>query len=250
MLGTLRWLRRLAGFARFAGTRRRAGLADTAADAGGALCRGRLGRRQRPHHGAAHGRNPGPAGRGRERRRRRRHDRLAARLPCARPTAIHFVIGNLGSHGVNQTLYKRPLYNSMTDFAPVGLVNQGLFVLLVRKDFPASTLSEFTAYAKANQAKLQFGSGGAGSTTHMVCVLLNMALGLQHHAHSLSRHRAGVAGSGRRPPRLPVRAAADGAAADPGQQRQADRAAGPQALGRRAANSDRGRSRGSRTSRS
>ena len=100
------------------------------------------------------------------------------------------MIGNLGSHGVNQTLYKRPLYNSMTDFAPIGLVNQGLFVLLVRKDFPASTLQEFTAYAKAAEAKLQFGSGGAGSTTHMVCVLLNMALSVQHHAHPLSRGTA------------------------------------------------------------
>jgi len=101
------------------------------------------------------------------------------RVSRAPPDGYQLVIGNLGSHGVNQTLYKRPLYNSMTDFAPVGLVNQGLFVLLVRKDFPASTLSEFTAYTKANAAKLQFGSGGAGSTTHMVCVLLNMALGLQ-----------------------------------------------------------------------
>ena len=100
------------------------------------------------------------------------------RVSRAPPDGYQFVIGNLGSHGVNQTLYKRPLYNSMTDFAPVGLVNQGLFVLLVRKDFPAGSLPEFTAYAKANEAKLQFGSGGAGSTTHMVCVLLNMALGL------------------------------------------------------------------------
>ena len=102
----------------------------------------------------------------------------AVRVARAAPDGYQFLIGNLGSHGVNQTLYKRPLYNSVTDFAPVGLVNQGLFVLLVRKDFPASTLPEFTAYAKANEAKLQFGSGGAGSTTHMVCVLLNMALGL------------------------------------------------------------------------
>ena len=54
---------------------------------GGALCRGRLGRRQRPHHGAAHGRNPRPAGGGRECRRRRRHDRLAARRARRRRTA-------------------------------------------------------------------------------------------------------------------------------------------------------------------
>ena len=104
------------------------------------------------------------------------------RVARSAPDGYQMVIGNLGSHGVNQTLYKRPLYNSMTDFAPVGLVNQGLFVLMVRKDFPANTLPEFTAYAKANEAKLQFGSGGAGSTTHMVCTLLNMALGL-HTTH-------------------------------------------------------------------
>ena len=100
------------------------------------------------------------------------------RVARAAPDGYSVVIGNLGSHGVNQTLYKRPLYNSMTDFTPVGLVNQGLYVLLVRKEFPANTLPEFIAYAKANQAKLQFGSGGAGSTTHMVCILLNMALGI------------------------------------------------------------------------
>jgi len=100
------------------------------------------------------------------------------RVSRAPPDGYQMVIGNLGSHGVNQTLYKRPLYNSVADFTPVGLVNQGLFVLLVRKDFPARTLAEFTAYAKANEARLQFGSGGAGSTTHMVCILLNMALGI------------------------------------------------------------------------
>ena len=101
------------------------------------------------------------------------------RVSRAPPDGYQLVIGNLGSHGVNQTLYKRPLYNSVTDFAPVGLVNQGLYVLLVRKDLPVSTLPEFIAYAKANQAKLQYGSGGAGSTTHMVCILLNMALGIE-----------------------------------------------------------------------
>ncbi len=83
------------------------------------------------------------------------------RVSRAPPDGYQFVIGNLGSHGVNQTLYKRPLYNSLTDFAPVGLLNQGLFVLLVARTFRPSTLPEFTAYAKANEAKLQFGSGGA-----------------------------------------------------------------------------------------
>ena len=101
------------------------------------------------------------------------------RVADAQPDGYIMGIGTVGTHAQGQTLYKRPLYNSVTDFAPVGLVNQGLYVLLVRKDLPVSTLPEFIAYAKANQAKLQYGSGGAGSTTHMVCILLNMALGIE-----------------------------------------------------------------------
>jgi tripartite-type tricarboxylate transporter receptor subunit TctC len=51
-------------------------------------------------------------------------------------------------------------------------------VLTARKDLPADTLPQFIAYAKANQAKMQFGSAGGGSATHMTCVLLNVAIGI------------------------------------------------------------------------
>jgi tripartite-type tricarboxylate transporter receptor subunit TctC len=51
-------------------------------------------------------------------------------------------------------------------------------VLITRKDFPADTLPEFIAYVKANAAKLQYGSAGVGSTTHLGCALLNSAAGL------------------------------------------------------------------------
>ena len=77
-----------------------------------------------------------------------------------------------------RTLYKKPLYNAMTDFAPVALVAEQPLVLVVRKDFPASNLKEFAAYAKANAAKLSFGSGGSGSATHLGCLLLNSAIGV------------------------------------------------------------------------
>ena len=50
-------------------------------------------------------------------------------------------------------------------------------VLIVRKDLPVNNLKEFVAYAKANQAKMQFGSAGAGSATHLGCVVLNTAMG-------------------------------------------------------------------------
>jgi tripartite-type tricarboxylate transporter receptor subunit TctC len=101
----------------------------------------------------------------------------ANRVAKAPPDGQQFVFGTSGTHAYNQSLYKTPLYNAATDFAPVGIVAQSFFALLVRNDFPASTLGEFVAYAKANGAKMQFGSAGPGSATHIVCLLLNDAMG-------------------------------------------------------------------------
>ena len=50
--------------------------------------------------------------------------------------------------------------------------------MIARKDFPAKTLREFSTYVKANEATLQYGSGGAGSTSHTACVLLNSLIGV------------------------------------------------------------------------
>ncbi len=91
-------------------------------------------------------------------------------------------LGTVGTHAQNQTLYKRPLYNAATDFTPVALMAQVPLVLIARKGLPANNLQEFIAYAKANQTKMSFGSAGAGSATHLGCVLLNAAIGvdIQH----------------------------------------------------------------------
>ena len=73
-------------------------------------------------------------------------------------------------------MHKAPLYNSATDFAAVGLVVEQPIVLITRKDLPPNTMQEFAAYAKANQAKMQFGSSGVGSGSHFACSRLNAAL--------------------------------------------------------------------------
>ncbi len=95
----------------------------------------------------------------------------------AKPDGYTMELGTVGTHAQGQTLYKHPLYNSVTDFTPVGLIAEVPIALLVRKDLPANNLKEFVAYAKANQAKMQFGSAGAGSATHLGCVVLNTAMG-------------------------------------------------------------------------
>jgi tripartite-type tricarboxylate transporter receptor subunit TctC len=100
------------------------------------------------------------------------------RVAKAEPDGYTFLIGNTGTHAYNQTLYKKPLYNSATDFQPVGLVSESPRILSARKDLPAGNLQEFIAYLKANQKTAQFGSAGVGSGTHLPCVLLNLALGL------------------------------------------------------------------------
>jgi tripartite-type tricarboxylate transporter receptor subunit TctC len=103
----------------------------------------------------------------------------ANRVARATPDGYQFVLGNVGTHAQNQSLYKKPLYNALTDFGPVALVTDQSLVLVARKDFPAKTLPEFIAYAKANQSKLQYGSAGVGGSNHLACVLLNAAIGIQ-----------------------------------------------------------------------
>jgi tripartite-type tricarboxylate transporter receptor subunit TctC len=99
------------------------------------------------------------------------------RVADAAPDGYTFVLGTVGTHAQGQTLYKRPLYNSVTDFTPVALIAEVPIILTVRKDLPVKDFKEFVAYAKANQAKMQFGSAGAGSATHLGCVLLNYVIG-------------------------------------------------------------------------
>src|SRR5712675_742776 len=86
----------------------------------------------------------------------------AYRVAKAAPDGYQFVLGNVGTHAQNQTLYKAPLYDATADFAPVALIMDQSLVLVARKDFPAGNLQEFIAYTRANQSKLQYASAGLG----------------------------------------------------------------------------------------
>src|SRR5262245_562805 len=100
----------------------------------------------------------------------------AARVAKATPDGYQFVLGNVGTHAQNQTLYRAPLYNAATDFAPVGLLVDLPMVMVTRMSLPPNDLPEFIAYAKANQGKMQYGSAGTGAPTHLSCALLNAAI--------------------------------------------------------------------------
>jgi tripartite-type tricarboxylate transporter receptor subunit TctC len=101
----------------------------------------------------------------------------AARAAKATPDGYTVMLSGSAVLAVNQTLYKRPLYNAVTDFEHVALHSDSARVLIVRKDLPVANLNEFVAYAKANQAKMQYGSAGAGSGIHVCSVMLDVAMG-------------------------------------------------------------------------
>jgi tripartite-type tricarboxylate transporter receptor subunit TctC len=102
----------------------------------------------------------------------------SARIARAAPDGYQLVIGGTGTHAVNQTFYKRPLYNAAIDFAPVALIAEVPLALIVRTDLPINDLPQFTRYAQVGQARMQYGSSGTGSSSHLTCVLLNAAIGV------------------------------------------------------------------------
>jgi tripartite-type tricarboxylate transporter receptor subunit TctC len=99
------------------------------------------------------------------------------RVAKASPDGYSLLLSGSAVLAINQTLYRRPLYNGTTDFEHVVMHSDSARVLIARPDFPAKSLAEFVAYAKANQGKMQYGSAGAGSGTHVCAVLLDVAMG-------------------------------------------------------------------------
>jgi tripartite-type tricarboxylate transporter receptor subunit TctC len=82
------------------------------------------------------------------------------------PDGYSFVIGNLGPVTVNPILTKVP-YDSEHDFIAVSLIATGPNILVVNPNLPVKTLGELVEYARANPAKVNFGSSGPGSVAHL-----------------------------------------------------------------------------------
>ncbi|MBS0532237.1 MAG: tripartite tricarboxylate transporter substrate binding protein BugD [Proteobacteria bacterium] len=102
----------------------------------------------------------------------------ATRVAHAAPDGYTFLQGTVGTQVQSQALHKEPPYDALKDFASVGLFLDAPLVLVARKDFPASNLKDFIAYAKANGSKMQYVSAGTGSAIHLGCALLNSVAGL------------------------------------------------------------------------
>jgi len=82
-------------------------------------------------------------------------------------------------NAINATLYDRLNFNFLADVVPVAGIMRTPHIMLVHPSFPAKTVPEFIAYAKANPGKVNMGSAGVGTTNHVSGELFNMMAGVK-----------------------------------------------------------------------
>jgi tripartite-type tricarboxylate transporter receptor subunit TctC len=100
-----------------------------------------------------------------------------SRAAKAEPDGYTIVIGNSGTNAASYSIYPDLKYTH-ADFAPVGLVAKTSPMIALKLDFPAKTLTEFVAYAKANPGKVSLGHAGVGSSNYLICRTFIKAAGV------------------------------------------------------------------------
>ncbi len=83
------------------------------------------------------------------------------------------------ANGINQTLYKNLKFDILKDFEPIGGITRVPNVMEVTPSFPAKTVTEFIAYAKAHPGKVNMASSGTGTSVHMSGELLMAMTGIK-----------------------------------------------------------------------
>ncbi|QDM16454.1 tripartite tricarboxylate transporter substrate binding protein BugD [Tardiphaga sp. vice352] len=100
-----------------------------------------------------------------------------ARAARATPDGYTIAIGNAGTSAATYTIYPK-LPFTPDSFVPVGMIAKTFGIVALRKDFPAATLKEFIAYARANPGKINLGHAGVGSSNYLICKSFVAAAGI------------------------------------------------------------------------
>ena len=94
------------------------------------------------------------------------------------PDGYTILVGYTGTLAIGPSLYKNAGYDPRKDFAPIGMIGNAPTSLVVHPSFPAQTVAELIAYAKANPGKVNFGSDGVGTVSHITGEYFARAAGL------------------------------------------------------------------------
>jgi len=95
----------------------------------------------------------------------------------AAPDGYTFVISNVAANAISPALYGDLDYDPVASFTHISLVSLNPSVLVVHPSFPAKTLADYIAYARANPDKLAFATSGPGSSNHILGVMLALKTG-------------------------------------------------------------------------
>jgi tripartite-type tricarboxylate transporter receptor subunit TctC len=98
----------------------------------------------------------------------------------AAPDGYTLLAGLTANMAVNPSVFAKLPYDPIRDFTPVGMMAEYPFVLVVNKDFPAHSVKEFIALAKAKPGTINVASAGNGSGQHLSLELFKLMTGVQH----------------------------------------------------------------------
>jgi tripartite-type tricarboxylate transporter receptor subunit TctC len=101
---------------------------------------------------------------------------LAAR---AVPDGYTLIVGSVGTHAVNQALYRKLPYHVLREFQPVTRLADGPSILAVHPSLPVKNVQELIALARAQPKKILYASAGSGTSTHLAAVLFESLAGIQ-----------------------------------------------------------------------
>jgi tripartite-type tricarboxylate transporter receptor subunit TctC len=99
-------------------------------------------------------------------------------VAAAEPDGYTLLIGTSATLGVVPALVKSPGYDPIKSFAPVAKIADSTTILVVPANFPANSVQELVAHAKANPGKLSYASAGVGNQTHLAAELLLSRAGI------------------------------------------------------------------------
>jgi tripartite-type tricarboxylate transporter receptor subunit TctC len=103
---------------------------------------------------------------------------IAAEVVINSPPDGYTLFGTNLSNAINAALYEKLNFNFMRDMLPVAGIAQAPSAFAVNSSIPVKTLPEFIAYAKANPGRINMGSAGVGSTSHLAGELFKMMAGV------------------------------------------------------------------------
>jgi tripartite-type tricarboxylate transporter receptor subunit TctC len=95
------------------------------------------------------------------------------------PDGYTLLLVTMPANAINATLYDQLNFNFIRDIAPVAGLTRDPLVMLVNPSFPAKTVPEFIAYAKANPGKVNMASSGVGASQHVAGELFRVMTGVQ-----------------------------------------------------------------------